>query len=130
MIIGTISTGLSHSSLSSIRRSRYLSLFSCSFCSALESQSAATSMSDTLLFILTSQVWSMCWYHSVCSDTIVPEQLCIFILGHWLWLMFIPLITARHLVCLAQIPVHRSSHCHVSSYTGSVLMLGIHWRYD
>ena len=59
MITGTISTGLSHSLLSSIHRSWYLSLFfSCFFCSALESQGTATSVSDTLLFVLSTRVKS------------------------------------------------------------------------
>ena len=44
----------------------------------------------------------MCLYHRVCSDTIVPEQVCILILSHWLWLMFITFVTVRHLVFLAQ----------------------------
>ena len=71
MIIGTISTGLSHSLLSSIRMSWYLSLLSCSFCSALESQDNATSMSDTLLIVLSTKVKSdgcagitLSWYYS------------------------------------------------------------------
>ena len=49
-----------------------------------------------------------------CSDTIFPEQLCILILSHWLRLMSISLITARHLVFLALIPVHNLSHCAMS----------------
>ena len=56
----------------------------------------------------------MCWYHPVCPDTMVPEQLFILIFSHRLWLMFVPLITARHLVFLAQIPAHGSNHCVMS----------------
>ena len=55
----------------------------------------------------------MCLYHPVCFDNIVREQLCILILSHWLWLV-IALVTARHSVFLAQIPVHSSSHCVMS----------------
>ena len=58
MIIGTISTGLSHSRLSSIRRSWYSSLFCVYVCSALQSQGATTSTSDTLLFVLSTRVKS------------------------------------------------------------------------
>ena len=61
----TISTGLSHSLMSSILRSWYLSFFfffffffSCSVCSARESQGTATSMSDTLLVVLSTRVKS------------------------------------------------------------------------
>ena len=60
MIIGTISTGLSHSLLSSIHRSWYLSFFFFFFFffSALEFHGTATSMNDTLLFVLLTSVKS------------------------------------------------------------------------
>ena len=64
MVIGTTSTGLSHSLLSSIRRSWYLSLLFLLFLSALDYQGTATSMSDTSLFVLSTRVKS-----GRCADT-------------------------------------------------------------